>query len=164
MAATYGAVLPEIPYLASLVGIGSAPELASVGVQMSAVAGQNLLRSDATLGAIAAEGGGAMTTLYRGVMPAELESIEQTGQFLNLGSAEGKYFSMTAEGVSSYAKQAVMSFGDAPYTMVQTLIPTNLLSPQMMVTVDRGIQAVVVPDFLLPNMTPNIMPYMVVPH
>ena len=69
-----------------------------------------------------------MTTLYRGVMPEELADIQQTGQLINRGSAEGKYFSLDPGGVSSYAKQAVKGFGDPPYTMVQTQIPTRLLT------------------------------------
>lgn len=105
----------------------------------------------------------AMTTLYRGVMPAELADIEETGQLINRGSAEGKYFSLDPEGVSSYAKQAVSGFGDPPYTMVQTQIPTRLLTPEMAATVDRGVRAVVVPNGLLPGLTPTVSPFMVVP-
>ncbi|HKQ71893.1 MAG TPA: RHS repeat-associated core domain-containing protein, partial [Polyangiaceae bacterium] len=113
---------------------------------------------------VAAEGAGeAMTTLYRGVMPAELESIGQTGRFINLGSAEGKYFSTTVEGVSSYARGAVKAFGDPPYTLVTTQIPTRLLTPQMGAVVDRGIQSFVIPDALLPGLTPTVQPFMVVP-
>ena len=33
-------------------------------------------------------------------------SIEATGRFINEGSAEDNYFSTTAQGASSYAKQA----------------------------------------------------------
>ncbi|HYQ26656.1 MAG TPA: hypothetical protein VER04_05530 [Polyangiaceae bacterium] len=104
-----------------------------------------------------------MTTLYRGVMPEELADIEKTGEFINRGSAEGKYFSLDPDGVSSYAKQAVAGFGDPAYTMVQTQIPTSLLTSEMGAVVDQGINAVVVPNALLPGLTPTISPFMVVP-
>ena len=89
--------------------------------------------------------------------------IEETGQFINRGSAEGKYFSLDPEGVSSYAKQAVAGFGDPPYTMVQTQIRTRLLTPEMGARVDRGVNALVLPNGLLPGLTPTVSPFMVVP-
>lgn len=60
---------------------------------------------------LAAERG---TTLYRAVGPAELADIQANGILRNLGSAEGKYFTTSAEAASSYAKQAVSAFGDPP--------------------------------------------------
>lgn len=53
-------------------------------------------------------------TLYRAVGPAELSDIQKTGQLINRGSAEGKYFTSSAENASDYAKQAVNAFGDPP--------------------------------------------------
>ena len=102
-------------------------------------------------------------TLYRAVQPDELADIQRTGQFINRGSAEGKYFSLTGEGASSYAKQAVESFGDPPYTLVRTAIPQHVMTPAMRAHVDRGIPAVVVPDHLLPSLTPTIESSMPIP-
>jgi hypothetical protein len=59
-----------------------------------------------------ARGGEGSTTLWRAVHPAELADIEAIGVFRNLGAAEGKYFSTTAEGAASYAKQAFYGFKD----------------------------------------------------
>ncbi len=103
----------------------------------------------------AAEGG--MTPLFRAVNPAELSDIgANAGAFRNLGSAEGKYFSTTAEGAASYARQ---TFGTAlyegPYTIVQTAIPSSSVTPLMGATVDRGISTIVVPNNLLPTLTPG---------
>jgi hypothetical protein len=58
---------------------------------------------------------------------------------------------------------AVSGFGDPPYTMVQTQIPTRLLTPEMGAVVDRGVNAVVVPNALLPGLIPTVSPFMVVP-
>lgn len=71
----------------------------------------------------AAESG--TTTLYRAVQSAELDDIQATNMFRNLGSAEGKYFTTSAEAASSYAKQAVNAFGDSPYTLIQTRVPNR---------------------------------------
>src|SRR5436309_3646246 len=84
-------------------GFGLRAELAAFGAAERGVVG-------------AAEGG---TTLYRAVGPAELADIQANGILRNLGSAEGKYFTTSAEAASSYAKQAVSAFGDPPYTLIQ---------------------------------------------
>ncbi len=109
---------------------------------------------------LAAEGGG--TTLFRAVNPAELSDLSANGGvFRNLGSAEGKYFSTTAEGAGSYAQQ---TFGtglyEGPYTVVQTTIPSSSLTPVMGASVDRGISTIVVPNNLLPSLSPaNPLPF-----
>ena len=72
-----------------------------------------------------------MLTLYRAVQPDELADIQRTGQFVNRGSAEGKYFSLTGEGTSAYAKQAVQAFDDPAYTLVTTQIPEDMITPAM---------------------------------
>ena len=66
-------------------------------------------------------------TLWRAVKPTELADIQATGVFRNLGSAEGKYFSTTAEGAASYAKQAFYGFKDPPYTLIRAEAPGSLL-------------------------------------
>ncbi|WP_303907144.1 RHS repeat domain-containing protein, partial [Thiohalomonas denitrificans] len=102
-----------------------------------------------------------MTTLYRAVGPDELVDIENTGQFVNRGSAEGKYFTTSSEHASDYAKQAVNAFGDAPYTTVSTQVPkSSLPSP---VSVDGGIPAYVVPDNALPGLKPEVLDSMAIP-
>ncbi|MBI2739224.1 MAG: RHS repeat-associated core domain-containing protein [Rhodospirillales bacterium] len=94
------------------------------------------------------------TTLFRAVNRAELADIAASGGFRNLGQASGKYFSTTAEGAGSYARQ---TFGtglyEGPYTVVQTSIPSRLISADMRATVDRGISTVVVPDVMLRHLT-----------
>lgn len=101
------------------------------------------------------------TTLYRAVGPDELADIQKTGQLINRGSAEGKYFTTSAEHASDYAKQAVKAFGDAPYTTVKTKVPTSSLpSP---VSVDGGIPAYVVPNNALPGLKPSVLNSMAIP-
>jgi hypothetical protein len=105
-----------------------------------------------------------MTPLFRAVGDAELGIIQSSGGRIppSLYGMDVKYFSSTAEGAASYARQAVQGFGDAPYTIVETSIPQSLMSPDWMVQVDRGVSAVVVPmDYLgaLTNAVPwNYMP------
>ena len=104
-----------------------------------------------------------MTTLYRAVQPEELVNIQETGAFVNRGFAEGKYFSTTAQGASAYAQQAYYGFGDPPSTLVTTQIPHRMITPGMCVTVDRGIPVVVIPNDMLPSVTPRIEPSMPLP-
>jgi len=104
---------------------------------------------------------GGATPLYRAVKPDELEDILKTGQFINRGSAEGKYFTSSAEHASDYAKQAVEGFLDPPYTIIKTEIPTSSLpSPTF---VDGGIPAYVLPNNALPGMVPQPMTSMPIP-
>lgn len=121
------------------------------------------------IGIAAARGGGTAvkaakggsTTLYRAVGPDELADIHKTGKLINRGSAEGKYFTNSAEDASSYAKQAVKAFGDQPYTIIKTKVPTSSLpSP---VSVDRGIPAYVLPNETLPGLKPEILNSMPIP-
>ncbi|MCL2779858.1 MAG: hypothetical protein FWD73_17845 [Polyangiaceae bacterium] len=98
----------------------------------------------------AGEGAGA-TRLFRAVSPAELADIQATGGFRPSPTGlEGKYFSTTAEGAAQYARMAVSGFGDAPYTLVETTMPSGTapLAP----FVDRGIPTVVVPNTSLPDL------------
>ena len=100
-------------------------------------------------------------TLYRAVGPVELSDIQQTGQLINRGSAEGKYFTSSAENASDYAKQAVNVFGDPPYTTIKTEVSTSVLpSP---VNVDGGIPAYVIPNEALPSLTPTVLDSMSIP-
>lgn len=51
-------------------------------------------------------GGSELTTLYRAVGPGELADIQKTGVLRNLGSAEGKYFTTSAEAASVFVCEA----------------------------------------------------------
>lgn len=109
----------------------------------------------------AADAGEATTTLYRAVGPDELSDIQNTGELINRGSAEGKYFTSSSADASSYAQQAVSAFGDAPYTTVKVDVPNSMLpSP---VSVDGGIPAFVIPNANLPGLKPQVLDSMAIP-
>ena len=108
-------------------------------------------------------GGEGLTTLWRAVNPAELADIEAIGVFRNLGAAEGKYFSTTAEGAASYAKQAFYGFKDPPYALIRTEVPTRVLQQLSIQVVDRGVPAVVIPNQALPGLMPQILSYFPLP-
>ena len=102
-------------------------------------------------------------TLYRAVKPEELADIQKTGTFRNLGYAEGKYFTTSIEGASSYAKQAVKGLGDPPYTLIKTRTSNNIFDGVSPALVDRGIPAWVIPDQRLEGLIPEVMNWMAVP-
>lgn len=104
-----------------------------------------------------------LITLYRAVKTEELKDIQKTGIFRNLGSAEGKYFTTSVEGASSYAKQAVIGFGDSPYTLTSTRTSKSILDGLSSATVDRGIPAWVVPEERLEGLVPEILNWMPIP-
>jgi hypothetical protein len=110
-------------------------------------------------------GGGGMVSLYRAVGDAELGVIESTGRVpASLSGLESKYFSATAEGAASYARQAVRGFGDAPYTLVETQIPRSSLPADVLMQVDRNVPAVVLPNTHLPLLGPaKVWSFMPVP-
>ncbi len=101
-------------------------------------------------------------TLYRAVGPAELLDIQATGQLINRGSAEGKYFTSSAAYASDYARQAVNSFGDPAYTIVSTRVRISSLPTP--VSVDGGIPAYVLSNDSLQSLRPEILNYMALPH
>jgi hypothetical protein len=109
------------------------------------------------------EGAGEAVWLYRAVTPEELINIKTNNIFINLGSAEGKYFTTSAEAASSYAKQAVYGFGDAPYTLIRTQAPLNTFDNLVPAVVDRGIPAWVIPNERLPLLKPEILDTMPIP-
>lgn len=109
-------------------------------------------------------GGEATTQLYRTVMQTELDDIASRGAFRNPAGIEVKYFSTSPEGAASYARQAARGFGDGPFTLVETSIPTRLIAPEMRVVVDRGVDTVVVPTQSLPSLSaPQVWDFMPVP-
>jgi hypothetical protein len=95
-----------------------------------------------------------VTTLYRAVMPGEAADIAATGVLRNPTGVEVKYFSTAIDGAASYANLAARAFGDGPFTFIRVDIPTNLITTEMRVTVDRGVPTVVLPSELLPRTTP----------
>ena len=87
-------------------------------------------------------------------MPAEAASIESFGVFINPLGIESKYFSTTLEGAQSYADQATAAFGDGPFSFYSAQMPTSAITPEMTVTVDRGVNTVVVGTEDLPKLSP----------
>jgi hypothetical protein len=71
----------------------------------------------------------------------------------NIEGTESKYFADSLKGARSYADQALEAFGDV-LTVVQTRIPVSAITLEMRVTVDRGINAVVVPTSKLQQLAP----------
>ncbi|TKS57781.1 MAG: RHS repeat-associated core domain-containing protein [Nitrospira sp.] len=104
------------------------------------------------------------TPLFRAVMQGELDDIMSTQAFRNPAELEVKYFSETANGAASYARQSSRAFGDGPFTLVETRIPTNLINNSMRSTVDGGIRTLVVQTELLPLLSrPRIWSYTPLP-
>jgi hypothetical protein len=101
---------------------------------------------------------GGRTTLFRAVSPAELDDLQATkGILRNPPGIENKYFSETAEGAAYYAQQAFQRGGrvyEGPYTIIKSEVHSELITPIMRVTPDRGIPTVVLPSDVLPKMTP----------
>ena len=96
-------------------------------------------------------------TLFRAVGPDELGDIIATRALRNLGSAEGKYFTTSAMDATAYGRQAVKSFGDAPYTIIRVDAPKNVLNGLSPASVDRGIPAWVVPNGRLQGLSPRVL-------
>jgi hypothetical protein len=97
-------------------------------------------------------------------MKSELDDIAAHGVFRNPAGIEVKYFSTSPEGAASYARQAARAFGDGPFTLVESRIPSQLITPQMKATVDRGIQTIVVPTENLGALgAPKVWTYSPVP-
>jgi hypothetical protein len=99
----------------------------------------------------------ATTTLYRAVKPAELAHIQATNSFQPLWPGMGKYFTPSAESAASFAKQASAGFSDGPYTIIQTTAPATVFDGLTPASVDRGIEAWVLPDESLRDLSPQVM-------
>ena len=94
------------------------------------------------------------TVLYRAVMPAERASIEREGRFTVIRGIETKYFATTEQGASTYAARAAWAFGDGPFTIYRTSIPSGLITETMRVLVDGVISTLVVQDEMLHCLSP----------
>ena len=113
----------------------------------------------------ASKSGDDLVDLYRAVGPEELADIQKTGKFnpSPFGS-EGKYFTTSGQQASTYSKEAVTKFGDAPYTIVKTQGPRSLINAaDATVTVEKGIKATVVPNQSLNQLTPEVLKYSPLP-
>ncbi|MFP4007492.1 MAG: hypothetical protein ACLFV6_05705 [Spirulinaceae cyanobacterium] len=100
--------------------------------------------------------------LWRAVLDQELSDLRLYKVFRNPTGIETKYFSESAAGASWYARQAYKAWPqEGAYTLIQTSIPKQLIIPVMIVMVDRGIRATIVPTELLSQLTiPVILPYL----
>ena len=109
-----------------------------------------------------AEGGGELVSLFRAVGPEEMAIIELTGRIPpSLSGLEVKYFALTAEDAASYARQAVVGFGDAPYWLAETQIARSALAGNVVFQVDRSVSTLVLSNSHLPMLAPaRIRPYM----
>jgi hypothetical protein len=136
-----------------------------VGVMAGKALGREAVAVTSNIGSQAAteEAGEVLSPLWRAVKPVELADIQATGLFRNLGSAEGKYFSMTAEGAASYAKQAFYGFKDPAYILIRSVVPSSLLQQLEVQAVDRGVPAIVIPNQALPGLIPQILYYCPLP-
>ncbi|MBI5425305.1 MAG: RHS repeat-associated core domain-containing protein [Opitutae bacterium] len=105
---------------------------------------------------ISSEAASSTTPLYRAVSPAEAADLAATQTFRNPMGTEVKYFSTSAEGAASYARQTYgTGLYEGPYTIIRTDAPTTLVeNPLLRASVDRGIPAVVVPTEQLPKLAP----------
>lgn len=134
--------------------------VAWIGEQALFVAtlGQSMTTQAGTRAITTTVAGAESTTLFRAVSPAELADLGATGVFRNPLGAEVKYFSTTAAGAASYARQTVgTGLYQGPYTIVRTGVQTNLVnSPLLRTTVDRGIPTIVVPTQTLPRLAPPV--------
>jgi RHS repeat-associated protein len=139
--------------------VGQALETGGVATGVAGLAGVGVRAA----GSLAVrEAANAGTPLFRAVMQGELDDIATSGAFRNPYGIENKYFSTTAEGAASYARQASRAFGDGPFSIVETRIPTGAITAEMRAVVDRGIQTVTVPTQALELLSApkvwNVMP------
>ncbi|MCU1648282.1 MAG: putative deoxyribonuclease RhsC [Nocardia sp.] len=102
--------------------------------------------------------------LYRAVQEKELAQILDTRTFTNPVGIETKYFSLTEEGASAYARGAFSIWpSEGPYTIIRTtidsaLIPEDSIIPHLS---DAGVgDAFALPNDVLPKLgRPRILPY-----
>ena len=71
-----------------------------------------------------------------------------------------KYFIPPSQEASTYTREAVENFCDAPYTIVKTQVPRTFLEASSgAARVERGIRARVIPNQSLPSLKPEILNY-----
>lgn len=102
--------------------------------------------------------------LYRAVQPIELTDIQESGRSgRGRSSIEGKYFTTTAKGAASYAKQAFYGLGDDAYTLMRTEVSSQIFSELDIHTVDTNVPAVIIAEEVLPMLQPEILNYFPIP-
>ena len=102
----------------------------------------------------AEKAGAAVVNLYRAVGNAELGSITKHGGFRNLPGLQGKYFSQTLEGAGQYARLAYPRLsGGSDLSIVRTSVSVDLVPRFQLIPVDRGVPAIVVPNWGLSSLT-----------
>ena len=97
------------------------------------------------------------TALYRAVMPEEAADILAMARFRNVAGIENKCFAMTFAGAALYAARATAAFNDGPFTLMQTSIPSALITWPLEVSVDGGISTFVVPTAMLKRLSPPVI-------
>jgi len=100
----------------------------------------------------------AATTLYRAVSAAELQSIQNTGQFkiVQQSVENGKYFTSSYNEAVRYGNMAEKAFvNDGAYSIIKTTIPTKNL-PNVF-SVDGGIPSYIIQNPTLKTLKPVIM-------
>jgi len=100
----------------------------------------------------------APVRLFRAVMSAERNQIEETGTLENVPGIEIKYFATTEVGASRYAQKAYGRFGELePYDIIEVEVDLSLLEER--ITVDRDIETVVLDSKQLIGLAPKILRY-----
>ena len=136
----------------AMAGVGSLPLVAPV-------------REAAMLGE-AAEATEESVTLYRAVSPAELESIQSTGEFSLTRGIISKYFATSAEGAAREAK-ALNKFGDGPYTTVSAKVPMSTINRVTnrndFLQVDGGVESYLLYEEDLKGLQPVVQDYSALP-
>ncbi|KAF0845145.1 RHS repeat-associated core domain-containing protein [Nocardia caishijiensis] len=102
--------------------------------------------------------------LYRAVLQAELEQILDTRRFSNPEGIESKYFALTEEGASAYARGMFAAFPEeGPYTIVRTIVNRNDIPEISRIDnlADAGVgDAIALPTSVLSQLgRPRILPY-----
>ena len=85
-----------------------------------------------------------------------MAAIEQTGSFVLGPGQEIRYFATSAEAAARYARMASLTpWGAGVYELYATSILYHLVEEWMRVPggVDRGIETIVVPEHLLPQLS-----------
>lgn len=90
--------------------------------------------------------------LYRAVRDPERDDFLAIGSLRNPDGYEVKYFVATLAEAERYAGMAEQAFEDGPYHLVQAEIDDSLVTRDMIVEVDGGLRAFILPEALLPCM------------
>ena len=95
--------------------------------------------------------------LFRAVRDAEREDLLAKGHLRNPVGYEVKYFTKTGEEAERYARMAEQAYQDGPYHLVQAEIDDVWVTDDMIVDVDAGLGAVILPDDLLQHVRQAVL-------